>query len=95
VADVRAADAEPAPGGENFWPSEERRIDDELREWKNARRAAFKIPWRQLSIMAGLCFGIASFVLPDSISDDLQWLLYGLAAASFYFGLRKRRGAGT
>jgi hypothetical protein len=44
--------------------------------------------------MAGLCFGIASFVLPDSVSDDLQWLLYVLAAASLYAGLRKRKNAG-
>ena len=68
-------------------------IDDELREWKQARKMAFQIPWRQLFVMAGLSFGIASFVLPDSLSDDLDWPLYALAAASFYAGLRKRRNA--
>ena len=65
-------------------------IDDELREWKLARRRNFEIPWRPLSLMATLCFGIASFALPDSVNDNVQWLLYALAAASLYAGFRKR-----
>jgi hypothetical protein len=40
--------------------------------------------------MASLCFGIASFVLPDSVSDELDWLLYGLMAMSMYVGLSRR-----
>jgi hypothetical protein len=66
-------------------------LDDELRQWKLARRRNFEIPWRPLSLMATLCFGIASFVLPDSVNDNVQWLLYALAAASLYAGFRKRR----
>ena len=66
-------------------------LDDELREWKLARRQNFEIPWRPLSLMATLCFGIASFALPDSVNDNVQWLLYALAAASLYAGFRKRR----
>jgi hypothetical protein len=66
-------------------------IDHELQEWKQARKQHSKIPWRQLSLMASLCFGIASFVLPDSINENLDWLLYGLMAASLYAGLRRRR----
>ena len=66
-------------------------LDDELREWKLARKRNFQIPWRPLSLMATLCFGIASFVLPDSVNDTVQWLLYALAAASLYAGFRKRR----
>jgi hypothetical protein len=66
-------------------------LDDELREWKSARKQNFEIPWRPLSLMATLCFGIASFVLPDSVNDNVQWLLYALAAASLYAGFRKRR----
>jgi hypothetical protein len=66
-------------------------LDDELREWKLARKRNFEIPWRPLSLMATLCFGIASFSLPDSVNDDVQWLLYALAAASLYAGFRKRR----
>jgi hypothetical protein len=66
-------------------------LDDELRQWKLARRRNFEIPWRPLSLMATLCFGIASFALPDSVNDNVQWLLYALAAASLYAGFRKRR----
>src|ERR1700744_1171901 len=65
-------------------------IDDELRQWKLARRQNFEIPWRPLSLMATLSFGIASFALPDSVNDNVQWLLYALAAASLYAGFRKR-----
>jgi hypothetical protein len=71
--------------------SEPSPLDDELREWKLARKRNFRIPWRQLSLMATLCFGIASFVLPDSVNDNVQWLLYALTAASLYAGFRKRR----
>jgi hypothetical protein len=66
-------------------------LDSELQDWKVARAGNFKFPWRQLSLMASLCFGIASFVLPDSVNDGLQWLLYGLVAAGLYAGLAKRR----
>jgi hypothetical protein len=40
--------------------------------------------------VASLCFGIASFVLPDTVNDGVQWLLYALAAASLYGGVAKR-----
>ena len=66
-------------------------LDDELRQWKLARKRNFEIPWRPLSLMATLCFGIASLALPDSVNDNVQWLLYALAAASLYAGFRKRR----
>ena len=48
------------------------------------------MPWRQIALMASLCFGIASFVLPDSLNDQLDWVLYGLMALSAYAGLSKR-----
>lgn len=67
-------------------------LDHELAEWKQARRQRFKIPWRQLSLMAALCFGIASLVLPDSVNENLEWLLYGLMAASLCASLGLRRG---
>ena len=66
-------------------------LDDELRQWKLERVRNFHIPWRPLSLIATLCFGIASFVLPDSVNDTVQWLLYALAAASLYAGFRNRR----
>jgi hypothetical protein len=68
------------------WPAEE---DEELRQWKATRRRP-PLPWRQIYLMAGLCFGIASLVLPDDVNGAVDWLLYGLAAASFYAGWRKR-----
>ncbi|HEU0095836.1 MAG TPA: hypothetical protein VFQ52_05240 [Rhizomicrobium sp.] len=63
--------------------------DAELEAWKQSRRFVF--PWRQVSLMAGLCFAIASFVLPDSVGDVFVWILYGLSGASFYVSWRGRR----
>jgi hypothetical protein len=68
-------------------------LDDDLRAWKRARKKNFEIPWRPLSLMASLFFCIASFALPDSLNDALQWPLYGLAAASFCAGFRRRQHA--
>jgi len=65
-------------------------IDDEFREWKKARKRHSGLPWRQLALMASVCFGVASLVLPDSVSDTLDWVLYGLMAASAYAGLSRR-----
>ncbi|HEY4124923.1 MAG TPA: hypothetical protein VGM36_09940 [Rhizomicrobium sp.] len=69
--------------------------DEELQAWKaeRQRERLSRIPWRQISLMAGLCFGIAGFVLPDSVNDSVQWLLYALMAASFVAGLMRRRRA--
>ena len=64
--------------------------DDELEKWKRTRK--WQVPWRQISLTASLCFGVASLVLPGSVNTALQWPLYALAAASFYFGMRKRQG---
>ncbi|HEY4114725.1 MAG TPA: hypothetical protein VGM17_11770 [Rhizomicrobium sp.] len=58
----------------------EKSVDDELAEWKQSRRIA--IPWRQISLMATLSFGIASLVLPDAVDEPVEWLLYALTAAS-------------
>ena len=64
--------------------------DGEWREQEQPIKPKFKVPWRQVALMASLCFGIASFVLPDSINDNLDWLLYGLMAISAYVGFSKR-----
>jgi hypothetical protein len=66
-------------------------VEDEIRAWKSARRSHVGFPWRQLSLMAGLSFGIASFVLPRSVNEALQWPLYALTALSLYAGLRRRK----
>ncbi len=66
-------------------------VDSELEDWKKQRRKNFIIPWRPLYIMASVTFGVASFVLPDSVNSDVNYLLYFLMAASFYAGIKKRR----
>src|ERR1700761_5562135 len=57
-------------------------VDDEIEAWKSERGSVVPFPWRQFSLMAGLCFGIASFVLPDTVNDAVQWPLYALTAIS-------------
>lgn len=94
-APVKLIEKQPVPisvGQVTHAPS----VEDEIKAWKSARGPSLAIfPWRQLSLMAGLCFGIASFVLPASINDAVQWPLYGLAAVSFYMGLHKRKTGTT
>jgi hypothetical protein len=68
-------------------------LEDDLREWKLKRKQNFQIPWRPLSLIASVFFFVASFALPDSVNDVVQWPLYALAAASFYVGIRRRRAA--
>lgn len=69
--------------------------EEELDAWKAERmRTRFsRVPWRQLYLMAGLCFGIGGFMLPDSINDAFSWVLYGLAFASVYAGIMRRKEA--
>jgi hypothetical protein len=68
-------------------------VDRELEEWKRARRQNFALPWRQLSFLGSLFFGVASLASPDTVNDTVQWLLYGLMAASLYAGFAARRKA--
>jgi hypothetical protein len=83
------------PAGEYVLPSPRSaaavQFEAELREWKRTRRRAYRLPWQQLAWMASICFGIAAFVLPGTVNENLDWLLYGLMAASFIAGLRRRR----
>ena len=85
--------ADVALSADSTWPTDTADIEDEIREWKQARKRSFKIPWRQVYVVGGLCFGLASFVVPDSVGGLFSWVLYGLAAASFYAGWRKRKDA--
>ncbi|MBS0470174.1 MAG: hypothetical protein JSR60_03815 [Proteobacteria bacterium] len=66
-------------------------VDAELEEWKRTRKRLPLFAWRPLYLMASLCFGLASFVLPDSINEIVQWPLYALAAMSFYVGFKMKR----
>lgn len=90
IPQATTAPATPVPG-DAYAPG----VDDELREWKQSRRKNFQIPWRPVWLVASPCFGLASLVLPDSVNDDVQWLLYALMAASFYAGITRSRRAGT
>ena len=65
--------------------------DIEIREWKRQRRERTSLPWRSISLTASLCFGIGAFVLPDALNGVLDWILYGLAAASFLAGRRRKK----
>jgi hypothetical protein len=66
-------------------------VDDDLREWKRARKPNFrKALWRPLLLMSTLCFGIASLVLPDSVNDAVDWLLYAMTGVSLYSWIRSR-----
>jgi hypothetical protein len=55
----------------------------EIDAWKTERKQAYRLPWRQLSLIAGLSFGIGSFVLPDDVTGYTDLLLYALSAMSF------------
>jgi hypothetical protein len=68
-------------------------VDHEVLAWKEARGSKFTIPWRQIYLMASLCFGVASFVLPDSVNDNVDYLLWGLMAMSAYawYATRKKK----
>jgi hypothetical protein len=66
-------------------------VEQELEEWKRSRKQAFKMPWHQMSLMASLCFGIGSFVLPDSVNDNVEWLLWILAAVSAFVWFTNRK----
>jgi hypothetical protein len=70
-------------------------VDDDFREWKRARKPNFHTLWRPLLLMATICFGIASLVLPDSVNDAADWLLYAMTGMSFYSWIRSRRRANT
>lgn len=58
------------------------------RDWEESTKWQIKVPWRQVALMASLCFGVAAFVLPDSINEKLHWILYGLVAMSLHAGLK-------
>src|ERR1700689_2139807 len=64
-------------------------LDDELKAWKKAR--GFPLALKPLALMASLCFGIASFWLPASVNEWVQYPLYALWAGSLYMGFRRKR----
>jgi hypothetical protein len=90
-APVRTIAQASRPDAQPLAASPEWSLDDPaLEDWKRNRKP-FAFPWRQVFLMASLCFGVASLILPDTVNDMVDWLLYALAAMSFYAGLRRRR----
>lgn len=81
--------ADPVPNT-NAKLAEDRSLDDELSEWKKERRKNYRLPWRQISLMASACFSIAYFVLPDSVNHVVQWLLLALGILSFVSSISPR-----
>jgi hypothetical protein len=65
-------------------------LKDELLEWKRVRRHNYRLPWRQISLMASASFGIGYFVLPESVNQTVQWLLLALAILSFVSSFSRR-----
>ena len=55
----KPVDGEPALAAADLPFSELSSVDDELRDWELTRRKTFKLPWRQIALMASLCFGVA------------------------------------
>ena len=72
-------------------PDDQPSLDAELSAWKKERGSQFKIPWSQLSLVASLFFGTASFVLPDTVNSSVDWLLWGLTIMSAWVWYSKRQ----
>lgn len=75
-------------------PEADSRFVDEIdfETWKSRRKIQRRMPWRQISLMAALSFGIGSFVLPGDINAIVRpvlWALSGLALASGFLPARK------
>lgn len=81
AAPVAQVPAQPYPGDP---------VTAELAAWRRGRTGR-PFPWRQVSLMAGLCFGIASLVLPARVNDAAAYGLYALSALGFISGLRRRQ----
>ena len=99
---VSASSDEPASQPVNLLPPASENavdVDGELKEWKAARKRykhSFREPWRTLSIVCTLGFGLSSWLLPDSVADVAQLVTGGLGAASLFAGLRgKVRSSGA
>lgn len=89
---VRANDAAPIPTASQPEAAESAPdVDRELEEWKAARKRfkrSFREPWRTLSIVCTVGFGLSSWLLPDLVADVAQFVTGGLGAASLFAGLR-------
>jgi hypothetical protein len=67
--------------------------DDDFAERRRNRNRLVRFPWRPFLLMASLSFGIASFVLPDTVNDAVQYLLWALTAASLIAWIKRPKRA--
>lgn len=85
-AEVTRAPAPPLPRGHQ--PAIP---DDDIDEWKPNRKGIARSPWSgPLLLMASMCFGTASFVVPGELNDAVQYLLWALTAASLVVWYARR-----
>jgi hypothetical protein len=67
-------------------------VGKDFEEWKVVRktqRRTSREPWRSVSIVAGIGFGLSSWILPDTVAQVAQAVTTGLAGASFLAGYRR------
>jgi hypothetical protein len=57
---------------------------------RKARKMSSAEPWRSISIVATLGFGLSSWLLPAAIQDIVQLVLAILTAGALFAGLRSR-----
>lgn len=89
-AHVHARPAVMQPGASN--PTDWSTADPELDAWRQARTSPWShLPWRQITLIASLCFGVASLVLPASVNRAVNWILYALMAGGLVAGIRMRK----
>ena len=63
----------------------------DIETWKARRKGRKSMPWRQISLMAALSFGIGSFVLPDDLNAMVRPVLWALSAMAFASSFAPRR----
>ncbi len=72
----------------------DRFVDEiDIETWKAQRKSQRRIPWRQISLMAALSFGVGSFVLPGDVNAMVRpilWALSGIAFASGFVPAKKK-----
>lgn len=73
-------------------PPDDDEVARDIAEWKSKRKIrkrSFREPWRTLSIVSGIGFGLSFWLLPDSVANIAQLVTLGLTAAAFFAGFRK------
>lgn len=73
----------------------DRFVDEiDIETWKAQRRTQRRIPWRQISLMAALSFGVGSFVLPGDVNTMVRPVLWALSGIAFASGFVRTKPKG-